>query len=431
MLFVYGLAGWVAAVSFTGSQGLLSWDWVGLAQYQRLWADDNWWRALGNLLRYGPIVVGVPMVLGCLLAVLLDQKVRFEGGVRTLYLYPLALSWIVSGTIWRWLLSPDTGIEAWLHGVGFPNAVFDWIVQPKQSLYALALVAVWHGTGFVMAMFIAGLRSVDDAVFKAAMIDGASLPRIYRRIVLPTLRPTVFSAALILLTAALRTFDLVVVLTHGGPGQSYAGGGLQHAGAGRQGAVLATGHKVGIALLGAVVELGNVRIHAHRHRALGQAEGHLRVLVHQHLGQRQLGRRPLAMLEEHEGVGVEDMAVATDLEGVSGAGDTSLQLLAGMMADGVINLMPLAGRAGRPGWAWRMTGRGSTAASSAPMTTCPMSASTTPRPPLTRCNTSSTAATAASRWSMAMSACCTPASAGWATRPRCSGPACRWRPACR
>jgi glucose/mannose transport system permease protein len=165
-------------------------------------------------------VVGVPMVLGCLLAIFLDQKVRFEGGLRTIYLYPLALSWIVSGTIWRWLLSPDTGIEAWLIGIGFKNAVFDWIVQPNRAIFALAVVAVWHGTGFVMAMFIAGLRSVDESVFKAAMIDGASLPRIYWRIVLPTLRPTVFSAALILLPAALRTFDLVVVLTQGGPGQA-------------------------------------------------------------------------------------------------------------------------------------------------------------------------------------------------------------------
>ena len=220
MLFFYGLTLWVAAVSFTDSSGLLSWNWVGLDQYRRLWADDNWWRALGNLLRFLPIVVGVPLVLGCLLAILLDQRVRLEGGIRTVVLYPLALSWIVSGTIWRWLLAPDTGIEAWLHGHGFPNAVFDWIVQPKMSIYALAIVAVWHGTGFVMAMFIAGLRGIDDSVFKAAMIDGASLPRIYWRIVLPALRPTVFSATLILLPAALRTFDLVVVLTQGGPGQS-------------------------------------------------------------------------------------------------------------------------------------------------------------------------------------------------------------------
>lgn len=220
VLFFYGLTAWVVMVSFTGSEGLLEMSWVGLKQYQRLWNDDNWFRALWNLLRYAPIVVGVPMALGCFLAILLDQKIRFEGGLRTLYLYPLALSWVVAGTIWRWLLSPELGIEAWLHGLGFVNAEFDWIVLPNRSIFALALVAVWHSTGFVMAMFIAGLRGVDDAVFKAAMIDGASLPRIYWSIVLPTLRPTVFSAALILLPAALKTFDLVVVITQGGPGQS-------------------------------------------------------------------------------------------------------------------------------------------------------------------------------------------------------------------
>lgn len=220
LLFFYGLTAWVALVSLTDSSSVVQWDFVGLKQYARLWEDENWWRALRNLAVYLPAVVAVPMVLGCLLAILLDQKVRFEGGFRTLYLYPLALSWIVSGTIWRWLLAPDTGIEAWLKSLGFEGAVFDWIVQPKQAIYALAVVAVWHGTGFAMAMFIAGLRSIDDNLFKAAMIDGASLPRIYWRIVLPLLRPTVFSAALILLPAALKTFDLIVVMTQGGPGQS-------------------------------------------------------------------------------------------------------------------------------------------------------------------------------------------------------------------
>lgn len=220
LVFFYGLTAWVGLVSFTDSAGMISWNWVGLEQYQRLFADDNWWRSLWNLVRYLPLVVGVPLVLGCFLAMLLDQKVRFENGIRTTVLYPLALSWIVAGTIWRWLLSPDTGIEKWLHGMGFENAVFDWIVQPRSSIFALAVVAIWHSTGFVMSMFIAGLRSIDDSVFKAAMIDGASLPRVYWRVVLPALRPTIFSAALILLPAALRTFDLVVVLTQGGPGQS-------------------------------------------------------------------------------------------------------------------------------------------------------------------------------------------------------------------
>jgi glucose/mannose transport system permease protein len=220
LLFFYGLTAWVALVSFTDSTSFVELSFVGLQQYERLWSDDNWWRALRNLAVYLPIVVLVPMMLGCLLAILLDQKIRFEGGFRTLYLYPLALSWIVSGTIWRWLLAPDTGIEAWLKSLNFAGAEFDWIVDPKRAIYALAVVAVWHGTGFAMAMFIAGLRSIDDNLFKAAMIDGASLPRIYWRIVLPLLRPTVFSAALILLPAALKTFDLIVVMTQGGPGQS-------------------------------------------------------------------------------------------------------------------------------------------------------------------------------------------------------------------
>jgi glucose/mannose transport system permease protein len=220
LVFFYGLTIWVGAVSFTDSEGVVTWNWVGWEQYIRLFADGSWWRSLWNLAKYLPLVVGLPLVLGCLLAMLLDQKVRFENGIRTAVLYPLALSWIVAGTIWRWLLTPDTGIEKWLHGVGFEGAVFDWIVQPKMSIFALVIVAVWHSTGFVMSMFIAGLRSIDDSVIKAAMIDGASKPRIYLRVLLPTLRPTIFSAALILLPAALRTFDLVVVLTQGGPGQS-------------------------------------------------------------------------------------------------------------------------------------------------------------------------------------------------------------------
>jgi glucose/mannose transport system permease protein len=220
VFFFYLLTGWVGMVSFTDSQDAFRMNWVGWAQYQKLWNDDVWQRSMWNLAKFAPIVLVVPMVLGCLLAIFLDQKIRFEGGFRTIYLYPLALSWIVAGTIWRWLLSPETGIEVWLHSIGFKDALFDWIVLPNRSIFALAAVGVWHSTGFVMAMFIAGLRGVDDSVFKAAMIDGASRPRIYWSVVLPTLRPTVFSAALILLPAAFKTFDLVVVLTNGGPGHS-------------------------------------------------------------------------------------------------------------------------------------------------------------------------------------------------------------------
>ncbi|WP_423395701.1 carbohydrate ABC transporter permease [Burkholderia sp. LMG 21824] len=220
LLFFYGLTIWVAVISFTESNAVQVFDWVGLDQYRKLWEDDTWRQSIINLARYAPVAVVGPMVLGCFLAILLDQKIRFEGGFRTLYLYPIALSFVVAGTVWRWLLAPDVGIEAWLHGMGFENASFDWIVRSDRSIYALAIVAVWQSTGFVMALFIAGLRGVDDAIFKAAMLDGASLPRIYWRIVLPMLRPTVFSVLLILLPAVMKTFDMVVVLTRGGPGQS-------------------------------------------------------------------------------------------------------------------------------------------------------------------------------------------------------------------
>lgn len=220
LCFFYGLTLWVACVSFTDSDGLLHLSFAGFDQYRQLWADPNWSTALWNLLLYVPVAVAVPMALGCLLAILLDQRVRLEGAFRTIYLYPLSLSWIVSGTIWRWLLSPETGIEMWLHRLGFTHAQFDWIVQPRRAIFALAVVAVWHSTGFVTAIFIAGLRAVDDSLIKAALIDGASMPRIYWRIVLPLLRPTVLSAALILLPAVFKTFDLIVVMTQGGPGQS-------------------------------------------------------------------------------------------------------------------------------------------------------------------------------------------------------------------
>ncbi len=218
--FFYGLATWIVAVSLTPSKGVVNWEWVGLAQYARLSADAGWWKAVGNMARFLPLTIAIPLVLGGLLAVLLDQKIRAEGVLRLLYLYPLALSWIVAGTVWRWILAPDVGIESLLKKHGFPNAHFDWIVNADWSIYAIALVAVWHSTGFVMAMFIAGLRGIDDSIIKAARIDGASMPRVYWSVVLPALRPTVFSALLILLPAMIKTYDLVVVLTQGGPGQS-------------------------------------------------------------------------------------------------------------------------------------------------------------------------------------------------------------------
>ncbi len=220
ILFFYGLSLWILALSMTPTRGRIVWEWAGFIQYARLFADEAWLASLVNLALFLPVAIGIPLILGAGIAILLDQRVRAEGFLRTLYLYPLALSWIVSGTLWLWMLRPDIGIESVLRRNGFPNASFDWVVNPDMSIYAIALVAIWHSTGFVMALFVAGLRGIDDSIIKAALIDGASLPRVYWSIILPALRPTVFSALLILLPAMIKTYDLVVVLTQGGPGHS-------------------------------------------------------------------------------------------------------------------------------------------------------------------------------------------------------------------
>jgi glucose/mannose transport system permease protein len=220
VLFFYGLSVWIGALSLTDSGGHVSWSWVGLAQYQRLLEDPAWWQALANMARFLPLALFLPLLFGAILAILLDQQIRGEGTLRTLFLYPMALSWIVAGTLWRWMLAPDVGIEAFLKRHGFADASFDWLVNPDYAIYTVVLVAVWHATGFVMAMFIAGLRSIDDSIIKAARIDGAGMVRVYWSIILPALRPTVFSALIILLPAVIKTYDLVVVLTQGGPGQS-------------------------------------------------------------------------------------------------------------------------------------------------------------------------------------------------------------------
>jgi glucose/mannose transport system permease protein len=190
--FIYGLMVWNGVLSVSASRMLPNYEWVGLAQYEKLWAIDRWWVALKNLGIFGVGYVGGALALGVTLAILLDQKIRAEGTLRTIYLYPMALSFIVTGTAWKWLLNPGMGIEK--------------------------MVRDWQSAGFVMALFLAGLRGIDDSIIKAAQVDGASLPRIYWRIVLPALRPVFFSTLMVLSHLAIKSFDLVMALTAGGPG---------------------------------------------------------------------------------------------------------------------------------------------------------------------------------------------------------------------
>ena len=158
------------------------------------------------------------MVLGLFLAILLDQKIRAEGVLRTIYLYPMAISFIVTGTAWKWMLNPGLGLEHLMHRWGFESFTFDWLVSPDKAIYCIAIAGVWQSAGFVMALFLAGLRSIDDNIIKAAQVDGASLPRIYWRIVIPSLRPVFFSTLMVVSHLAIKSFDLVMALTAGGPG---------------------------------------------------------------------------------------------------------------------------------------------------------------------------------------------------------------------
>ncbi|WP_376748882.1 carbohydrate ABC transporter permease [Stutzerimonas nitrititolerans] len=214
----YGYILWTLVLSFTNSSFMPSYKWVGLQQYARLMANDRWWVASQNLLVFGGLFVGVSLVIGVFLAVLLDQRIRREGFIRTIYLYPMALSMIVTGTAWQWLLNPGLGIDKMLRDWGWEGFRFDWLVDPDRVIYCLVIAAVWQASGFVMALFLAGLRGVDQSIVRAAQIDGASLPTIYLRIVLPSLRPVFFSALMILAHIAIKSFDLVAAMTAGGPG---------------------------------------------------------------------------------------------------------------------------------------------------------------------------------------------------------------------
>jgi len=218
LAFIYGFMVWNGLLSVTASRMLPNYELVGLAQYERLWEMDRWWVALKNLAIFGVLYVGVSMALGVFLAVLLDQKVRGEGFIRTVYLYPMALSFVVTGTAWKWILNPSEGLQKMMQDMGWTSFTFDWLVQSDMAIYCVVIAGVWQSAGFAMALFLAGLRGVDDSIIKAAQIDGASLPRIYLRIVLPALRPVFFSTLMVLAHLAIKSFDLVMALTSGGPG---------------------------------------------------------------------------------------------------------------------------------------------------------------------------------------------------------------------
>ena len=218
LFFVYGFIAWTLYISFTRSAVLPSYKLAGIIQYERLWDTPRWYVALANLFVFSSLFMIGCTVIGILLAILLDQRIRIEGTIRAIYLYPMALSFIVTGTAWKWILNPGLGVEHVVRGLGFENFRFDWLVNPQMAIYTVVIAGVWQSSGYVMAMFLAGLRSVDDEIIKAAAIDGAGPFRTYVSIVLPMIRPVFLSTFIILAHLAIKSFDLVIALTGGGPG---------------------------------------------------------------------------------------------------------------------------------------------------------------------------------------------------------------------
>ncbi len=218
--FVYGFVLWTFYISLTKSKMLPRYEFWGIDQHFRLWSNPRWYIAVENLLIFTVLFVVICLLIGIILSILLDQKIRAEGFLRTVYLYPMALSFIVTGTAWKWMLNPTMGIEKLFTDWGFTDFTFDWLVNRDMSIYTIVIAAVWQSSGFVMALFLAGLRSIDDEIVKAAKIDGASLYSIYITIILPMMRPVFMSSIVILLHISIKSYDLVIALTAGGPGIS-------------------------------------------------------------------------------------------------------------------------------------------------------------------------------------------------------------------
>ncbi|MEM1285886.1 MAG: sugar ABC transporter permease [Pseudomonadota bacterium] len=219
-IFVYGFIVFSVVLSFTGSRMFPRFTFVGWDQYTRLFANPRWDVAFDNMLIFGFLYIALSTLIGLTLAILLDQKIRNEGVLRTIYLYPMAISFIVTGVIWQWIMNPGLGIQKLARDLGWETFTFDWIVQNDMAIYCVVIAGVWQVSGYIMALFLAGLRGISADIVNAAKMDGAGTIQTYRHVILPELRPMFLTAFVVQAHLAIKSYDLVVALTKGGPGFS-------------------------------------------------------------------------------------------------------------------------------------------------------------------------------------------------------------------
>lgn len=232
LVFVYGFIGWTGYVSLSNYNTIIpDFSFAGLKNYIYLFKDFRFQADLRNTLFFTILFIGLVIVLGMGLAMLIDQKLKGESIFRNIFLFPMALSFIVTGVVWQWLLNPSTGFNYFLKFFGIQPkwytdttilAGFKWgsiEFGLPVAIIAVVIAAVWQMTGFSLAMYLAGLRGIPDEVREAARIDGASEWQVYRKVIIPLLMPITASVVIIMAHISLKIFDLVYAMT--GPGANF------------------------------------------------------------------------------------------------------------------------------------------------------------------------------------------------------------------
>ena len=217
-----GSIGWTVYLSLTRSKRLpdytIDWaDWT--RQYRRIFNDDNWAMAFSNLI-FLAIGSALAILFGFILAAMIDREKRGQDVFRTLFLYPLAVSLIVTGVVWRWILNPSMGLQAAFHSIGLDWVQFNWLADGQTAMYAIILASVWQSAGFYMALMLSGLKSINTEIWSAARLDGISVPRLYFEIIIPMMKFTFLTCAILLSLGVIKAYDIVLAMTNGGPGQS-------------------------------------------------------------------------------------------------------------------------------------------------------------------------------------------------------------------
>jgi glucose/mannose transport system permease protein len=215
-IFVYSFIVWSFYISGTKwNSSVVDLSWIGLDNWARIISDSRFQIDLRNLVLYAAGFMTQCIVLGFLLAVFIDQKIKGEALFRTIFIFPFAVSGIVTGVVWRWLMRPEAGINQLFQAVGLDVLKSPWYTDPNWGILAVSVAGAWQFSGYVMALYLAGLRGISNEIREAALIDGCGTFTLYRRVIIPLLAPVTFTAVVLTGMGSIRVFDLPSVIGTG------------------------------------------------------------------------------------------------------------------------------------------------------------------------------------------------------------------------